>query len=592
MLAVLSPEQLPMLKTVVAAGERCPAEIATRWSHGKRFINGYGPTEATIGCILYEHDDACAGDPPIGRPISNTQIYLLDHHLNPVPVGVAGEIYIGGIGVARGYLGRAGLTAERFIPDPFSTGPGTRLYKTGDMARYLPDGNIKFLGRRDEQFKIRGLRIEPGEIETTLKEHPAVMDAAVVADEHQRLVAYVTASPRTAVTGEELRAFAGQTLPDYMAPSLFALLDELPLTANGKVDRVGLRAMAKHLERVDERVAPRDLLESQLARIWEELLHVEPSVRDNFFELGGHSLLVVPLLARVEQVTGKRLEVPAVFIAPTIEALASVLRRGVDRSSHTPLIPIQPHGSLTPVFFVHPAGGSVAGYFALARELGSERPFYALEGTLAGSTRRQVELVARNYLDAIRDVRPDGPYLLGGWSSGGVVAFEMARQLQACGADVALVVLLDSGLPGIADDSVSLLAGFAGNLGITINLVSEELLRSKTETQLHWLLDQAHRSQALPPDLGLDDLRRQFDLYLADVEAVRNYHPEAGSFPLLLVRAADEDELPEMIERWTCLSSNKLEVHNVPGDHVTMMRAPHIATVAEVLRKHLARAEQ
>ena len=254
-------------------------------------------------------------------------------------------------------------------------------------------------------------------------------------------------------------------------------------------------------------------------------------------------LLVVPLLARVEQVTGKRLNVSAVFTAPTIESLASILRRGVDRSSHTTLIPIQPLGSLTPAFFVHPAGGSVASYFALARALGSERPFYALEGTLAGNSSRQVELVARNYLDAIRAVRPDGPYLLGGWSSGGVVAFEMARQLQARGADVPLVVLLDSGPPGIvdADDSVSLLAGFAGNLGIPIDLVSEALLRSGTETQLEWLLDQAHRSQALPPDLSLDDLRRQYELYLADVEAVRNYHPPAGSFPLFLLRAADED---------------------------------------------------
>jgi thioesterase domain-containing protein len=317
-------------------------------------------------------------------------------------------------------------------------------------------------------------------------------------------------------------------------------------------------------------------------------------MRDNFFELGGHSLLVVSLLARVERITGKRLHVADIFKAPTVESLASLLRNEVDLSASTPLVAIQPHGSLTPLFFVHPAGGSVGAYFALARALGSERPFYALEGTLAGNARRQVESVARNYLDAIRSVWPDDPYLLGGWSSGGVVAFEMARQLQASGADVALVVLLDSGPPGTVNtnDSVSLLAGFAGNLGIPINLVSEELLQSGTETQLHWLLDQAHRSQALPPDLGLDDLRRQFDLYLVDIEAVRNYNPQAGSFPLLLLRAADEDESPETIERWTRLSSNKLEVHNVPGDHVTMMRVPHMATVAEVLRERLARVEQ
>jgi amino acid adenylation domain-containing protein len=593
LLAVLSPEEWPELKTVISAGEPCPADLAARWSCGRRFFNAYGPTETSIVVIVYEHDRLRTGDPPIGRPLNNVRIYLLDQHLNPVPVGAIGELHVGGVGVGRGYLGRPDLTAEKFIPDPFSTRSGARLYKTGDRACYLPDGNIRFLGRRDEQLKVRGFRIEPGEIEAALKEHAAVADAAVIADEDQRLVAYVTA--RTTVMDEELRVFVRQRLPEYMVPSFFISLAELPLTPNGKVDRIALRARIRtQLERVDERVGPRDFLESELARIWEELLHVEPDMRDNFFELGGHSLLVVSLLARVERVTGKRLHVADIFKAPTIESLASLLRDEVDLSTTTPVVTMQPHGSLTPVFFVHPAGGSVGAYFALARALGSERPFYALEGTRACEASRQVELVARHYLEAIRAVRPDGPYLLGGWSSGGVVAFEMGRQLQERGADVALVMLVDSGPPGIVDtdDDVSLLAGFAGNLGIPIDLVSEDLLRSGTETQLHWLLDQAHRSQALPPDLSLDDLRRQFDLYLADTEAVRNYYPPAGSFPLLLLRAADEDEFPEMIERWTRLSSNKLEVHNVPGDHVTIMRVPHIASLAEVLRERLARVEQ
>jgi thioesterase domain-containing protein len=455
---------------------------------------------------------------------------------------------------------------------------------------YLPDGNIRFLGRRDEQLKVRGFRIEPGEIEATLKEHPAVTDAAVVADEDQRLVAYVIG---TTVTGEELGVFVRQRLPDYMVPSFFVSLTELPLTANGKVDRIALRARIRtRLERVDERIGPRDLLESELARIWEELLHVEPDIRDNFFDLGGHSLLVVSLLSRVERATGKRLHVVDIFQAPTIESLATLLRDEVDRSAPGPLVAIQPHGSLTPVFFVHPAGGSVGSYFSLARALGQERPFYALEGTLAGNA-RQVELVAKNYVEAIRAVQSDGPYLFGGWSSGGVIAFEMARQLQVCRAEVALVVLLDSMPPGTvgAGDRLSLLAGFAGNLSIPVDSVSDELLRSETETQLNWLLEQAHRSQALPRDLGLDDLRRQFDLYLADIEAVRNYRPLAASFPLLLLHAANEDELAEQVARWAQLSSNKLEVHNVPGDHITMMRVPHVTTLAEFLRKRLARVE-
>lgn len=590
LLALLSPEEWPGLKTAISAGERCPAEIAARWSRGRRFFNAYGPTETTIVVTVYEHDRVRALDTPIGRAIGGAQLYLLDQHLNPMPIGATGELHIGGVAVGRGYLDRRGLTAEKFIPNPFSTEPGARLYRSGDLGVYLPDGNIRFLGRRDEQLKVRGFRIEPGEIEATLKEHPAVTDAAVVADEDQRLVAYVTG---TTVTDEELRVFVRQRLPDYMVPSFVISLAELPLTPNGKVDRIALRARIRtQLERVAERVGPRDSLEADLARIWEELLHVEPDVRDNFFDLGGHSLLVVSLLSRVEQVTGKRLHVVDIFQAPTIESLALLLRDEVDRSPSGPLVAVQPHGSLTPVFFVHPAGGSVGSYFSLARALGQERPFYALEGTLAGNT-RQVELVAENYVEAIRAVQPDGPYLLGGWSSGGVIAFEMARQLQTRGAEVALVVLLDSMPPGALDavDRVSLLAGFAGNLGIPIDSVSEELLRSEPETQLDWLLDQAHRSQVLPPDLGLADLRRQFEVYLADIEAVRNYRPLAASFPLLLLRAADEDEVAEQVAGWTRLSSNKLEVHNVSGDHVTMMRAPHVATLAEFLRKRLAKVE-
>ncbi len=241
MLAVLSPEW-PTLETVISAGERCPADLAARWSDGRRFFNAYGPTETTIVGIVYEHNRRHAGDPPIGRPLSNTQVYLLDQHLNPVPVGVTGELHLGGAGVGRGYLGRSSLTAEKFIPNPFSTEPGARLYKSGDLACYLPDGNIRYLGRRDEQLKVRGFRIEPGEIEATLKEHPAVADAVVVADEDQRLVAYITG---TAVRDEELRVFMRQRLPDYMVPSFFISLAELPLTTNGKVDRIALRFRAQ-----------------------------------------------------------------------------------------------------------------------------------------------------------------------------------------------------------------------------------------------------------------------------------------------------------------------------------------------------------
>lgn len=596
LLAVLSPEQFPMLETMCSAGERCPAEVAARWSKGRRFVNGYGPTETTVIATTYEQVGAGVGEPPLGRPVSNTQLYVLDHALNLVPTGAAGELHIDGVGLARGYLGRPDLTAEKFIPNPFSAEPGARMYKTGDVARYLPDGNVRFLGRRDEQLKLRGFRIEPGEIEAMLREHEGVLDVAVLAGEDRRgdkcLVAYVVPKiqmvPQMMVTAEELRAFSQQRVPEYMVPSFFVLLDELPLLTNGKLDRVslGAKSMAQ-VERVDVRVGPRDLFEAQLVGIWEELLQVEPDVRDNFFELGGHSLLVVQLLERVEQVTGKRLSVASLFNAPTIEALAQLLRWQTNLTSPSPLVAIQPHGALTPCFFVHPAGGSVLPYIALSRALGSERPFYALEGTLG---ERKIELMAARYIDAVRAVRPDGPFLLGGWSTGGVVAFEMARQLEASGAQVAVVALLDSIAPGAGTvvDSSALITGFFLNLGVPVDLLdppSEQILRAGTEEQLDWVLDQARSAQLLPPDMSIMHLRHLFDLYQSDINAVETYRPAASPVSLLLLSAADEGdcEVENPETGWSRLSTKKFEGYSVPGDHLTMMRPPHVSTLAEKL---------
>jgi amino acid adenylation domain-containing protein len=600
-LAVLSPEEWPTLETIVSAGERCPAEVAARWAKGRRFVNGYGPTEATVCATLYEHDGAHAGEPPIGRPISNTRVYLLDGRLNLVPLGAPGELYIGGAGLARGYLNRPELTAERFIPDPFSTEPGARLYKSGDVARYLSDGNLRFLGRRDEQLKIRGFRVEPGEIEAALEEHAAVSEAAVLAREERpgdkRLVAYVVAKPRTTPAAEELRAFSRRRLPEYMVPAAFVLLDELPLTLNGKLDRAALPAPpGPHAAGVGKRVAPRDLLESQLAGIWEELLHVEPDVRDNFFESGGHSLLLMRLLARVEQVTGRRLDVAALFRAPTIEALALLLRREAAAVERSPLVAIQPHGPLRPVFFVHPAGGSVFSYFALARRLGSRRPFYGLEA--AGPAGR-IESMAAGYVEAVRAAEPFGPYILGGWSTGGVVAFEMARQLQARGGKVSLAVLLDSAAPGggVVADEAALPAGFAVNLGVPperLAAAPEQLLRAGREEQLEWILEQARGAQLLPPDVTAAQLRRSFELYLSTVGALENYRPPASPIPLALLRAshAGAGDAPETAAGWSRLTTAKLEVRDVPGEHLTMLREPHVSALAEALRDTLARAEQ
>ncbi len=329
LLAQAIPQQLVSLQTVIVAGESCPGELAERHQallpHTALF-NEYGPTEGTVWSSVYEIlAQELSTRIPIGRPIANTQVYLLDRHLHPVPIGVQGELYIGGDGLARGYLNRPGLTAERFMRHPFSDDPHARLYRTGDLARYLPDGNLEFLGRIDQQVKIRGFRIEPGEIEAVLSHHPAVREAVVVAREDtpgdKHLIAYVVFHEELAAAVADLRDHVLKALPAYMMPSAFVLLEALPLMPNGKVDRRRLPAPDPvRLTMRETFVAPASMVHHQLVQIWEELLDMRPiGLRDNFFYLGGHSLLATRLVARIEQVCGKKIPLATLFARPTIE---------------------------------------------------------------------------------------------------------------------------------------------------------------------------------------------------------------------------------------------------------------------------------
>jgi len=341
-LSVLPSEDLPNLKTVVAAGESCPGDIVSRWSADRRLINAYGPTEATVCASLTECAGTYAAGPPIGKPIANTRIYIVDADLQPVPAGVEGELLIGGVGLARGYLNRQGLTAEKFIPDPFSRKPGARLYKTGDMARYLPDGNIEFAGRLDHQVKIRGYRIEMGEIEAALARNPEVAESLAMVREdvpgEKRLVAYVVARDGQAVNVSRLRGLLKESLPEYMVPSAVAVIDALPLTLNGKVDRRALPVPERTRADLKESyVPPRTVIEKKLVEVWTELLGVEKvgvqenfliGIHDHFFDLGGHSLLAVRMFARIRDAFQVELPLNLLFTtAPTVAGLAKAIEQ-------------------------------------------------------------------------------------------------------------------------------------------------------------------------------------------------------------------------------------------------------------------------
>jgi len=412
--------------------------------------NMYGPTETTIWSAVGRIESG-SGPVRIGHPVANTEFYVLDANLQLQPVGVAGELHIGGQGLARGYLHQAELTQQKFIAHPFSSRPGSRLYKTGDLVRRLGDGTLEFLGRIDDQVKVRGFRIELGEIETALAEHAAVKAAVVEArvdgSKEKQLVAYVIA--QGTVSAEDLRTALRQRLPDYMLPSQFVFLQSLPLTPNGKVNRRALPSPEPGLAVLPgKQIAPRDAREKKLAEIWEAVLGVSPiGIQQNFFDLGGHSLLAAKLIATIERTTGERLSLADVFRAPTIENMAALLHQQEQAQEFSGIIPIQPHGSKPPLFWVRGA----ALFLSLARRLGSDQPSFGLHLPAAEATQLsrhcKLEEIASAFVRKMRQVQPEGPYYLAGLCVNGVLAYEMARQVTAAGQEVALLVMFDAQNP-------------------------------------------------------------------------------------------------------------------------------------------------
>ena len=442
------------LKALVG-GEALSADLARELAlRCGQVWNMYGPTETTIWSSIYPvsgHEDRVVS---IGRPISNTTFHILDAAQQPLAAGSEGELYIGGAGLARGYHQRPDLTFQKFVPDPFSSEPGARLYRTGDLARYGADGNVEFLGRTDQQVKVRGFRIELGEIENVLEQHPGVKQAIVTAQsaalDEKILVAYVVPEPAITVTTGELRRHVQKQLPDYMTPAAYVQLGSLPLTPNGKVDRGALPSPRPEAFEANENyVAPRNAVERKLVTLWEQVLDIHPiGVQTSFFDLGGQSLLAARLFMKISRAFGKDLPLAALFAAPTIEQLANELSGRAPHRYET-LVPIQSAGSEVPFFCVHGGEGGTLFLHRLAGHLGPNQPFYALQAEGLdgrGISRRTVEKIASHYLSEVRKIQGHGPYRIGGYCFGGLVAFEMAHQLRREGEQVALLTLFSAPL--------------------------------------------------------------------------------------------------------------------------------------------------
>ncbi|HWK88508.1 MAG TPA: amino acid adenylation domain-containing protein, partial [Longimicrobium sp.] len=608
-LAVLPVEELPALRNITVAGEALPAELVGRWGVRHRLWNLYGPTEATIWSTAAECGDP-ARKPDIGAPIANVRAYVLDDAMEPVPVGAAGELYVGGAGVARGYLGRPALTAERFVADPFGTEPGARLYRTGDRARWLADGRLDFIGRIDHQVKLRGYRIELGEIESRLMEHPAVREAVVIAREdtpgEKRLVAYVVGGEGAGA--DVLRAYLGQALPEYMVPAAYLRLDALPVTPNGKLDRRALPAPEGDAYARHAYEAPVGETERALAEIWAEVLGLERVSRhDNFFELGGHSLLAMQVIAYMGEVD-LHVEVQALFEAPTPAELARLLAPPVTdapsdgepqaRGRGDRAIPVRPSGSRPPLFLVHEGAGSTAYAQVLHPHLDPEIPVYALPApSLSGAPPRTVEGMAARLVRMIREVQPTGPYRVAGWSFGGALAYEIASQLIGEDEAVEFVGMIDSYHPGhprlaprdAADENGALLhvARMAQDAGAGARMQADVEAAAPGEAELEAFVARCRAEGRLPAHVTVAHFREMRDHRRAHERALREYRPQPIPVAVHQFPAAESPE-PDPSRGWAAvLPASLLQVIPVPGTHLSMMSAPHTGALGAALSGRL-----
>ncbi|MCH8619393.1 non-ribosomal peptide synthetase [Undibacterium sp. TS12] len=597
------------LRIVIVGGEKAHAETLQQWhtlpgSKAIRWINTYGPTETTISSTCFEADNRGAYvDLPIGRPNVNTQVYVLNSFLQPVPYGVKGEVYIGGAGVARAYLNMPGMTSERFVADPFGTTPGARMYRTGDIACHQHDGNLLYIGRSDSQVKLRGFRIELAEIEAALQAQAGVSQTTVLVREDvpgdQRLVAYVVAATgEVAPVGSVLRESLTRTLPEFMVPAHIVVLDKFPVNNSGKIERKNLPAPDVQYQ-ADSYVAPRNYLESVLADIWADVLSLDRvGIHDNFFALGGHSLLCLKLFHKVTKQLNVRLPIASIFSGPTVAQLAEAV--SANQQSHTYIVPLQPYGDGVPLFLVHPAGGQVFSYRELALELGNKFPVYGIQSPEVDNTSRQFDnlnAMASAYCQTIRSIQAFGPYQLAGWSTGGLIATAIAETLQSQGEKVSYLGLIDTRLVGndhsAHDDTeqasilLTLLSNLRGREFSSSEILGMETDMKQAGLDVSTFLSPENEASALlyihkwtgveiSSEL-LSDISAQTIVMQGHISLLTGYQAQFDSVAIhryqAAIRSDNDDSLPGEF---------------VDGDHFSMLREPQVTTLAQKMLTSLS----
>lgn len=578
-----------------------------------RIINHYGPTETTIGVLTGELD---ATSPlstqylPLRRVVGNSEIHLLDSNGVTVPPGAVGELFITGNCLADGYLGAPEQTRENFI-----TLANRRFYRSGDLARQLPDGAIAILGRRDRQVKIRGFRIEPGQIEAVLREQTGIIQSLVMPDVDgggaTRLLAFVVAATDCPAS-DVLRSRLEQMLPAHMMPDRIIALDAFPLTANGKVDVAALRRLSVDKNDAAASILPRDTIELNLARIWAEVLGVtDPGIDDNFFHLGGHSLLAVKLLAHIHQCFGRRISLTTLLTHPTVKTLAEVLRASPGNNDYSLLVPLRNTGTRPPLFLLPGAGGSVMYFMPLVRYLPEDLPCWALQGLGHGENESipdRIEDVAVRYVDLICNLQPKGPYFLAGHSFGALVAFEIARILERQGQSIAFLGLIDNRAP-TADEAAPVRNDIQWLRHIAMRIAkltrTSMDVAASTDARLDYAAEvkvfvaQMEAARLLPSDIGAEHFARFIEIYKTNAIAASRYRPEplANVTGTTVFFASTDDHelgLPEANDDktlgWGELLPVSPRVEEVPGTHLTMFIEPHVDSLANKISIALEQA--
>ena len=583
------------LLEVVTAGEqlRITRQVRDFFQRMPRckLYNHYGPSESHVvtSFLLSSSADTWPDLPPIGKPIANTQIYILDALLNPVPVGVGGELYIGGVALARGYLKRPELTAEKFISDPFAQGVGARLYKTGDLGRLRPDGDIEFLGRSDHQVKIRGFRVELGEIENALDHHPAVRQSAVIVKEDDNgqkwLVAYLV-SNQDNLSIQDLRKDLAKSLPEYMVPARFSIVPTLPLTPSGKVDRKSLPVpLLDHNDRSDI-VAPRNEVEAMVVSIFQKVLNLDSvSVFDDFFDLGGHSLLAGRLLSKISEVTGRQIPLSALFRGATVESLARLIEQGAEVSGDPVVMEIQ-HGERgrLPFFAIVPPGEESLGYAMLARHMGPEQTVYKIQGHAPVTSGKrpysedEMQALTSEYVAAMRSVQPRGPYCLGGLCDGTHIAEQIVLKLESEGDEVGLFAIFDTWVLQHSQNR------WLWKLSYYSQRLREMKKLSLSERLASYKRAAGNKVQNL---VGSKSARTDWQhAYWPE-----DFTPARFRAPVILFKRPKQPfyyiDDPQM--GWGKRSAAGVEIHEVDFSHIEILREPHVRIFGKDLAECVAR---